>query len=73
MKTQIIIIGLACGCFLFAGCGGDHSASSGKDTLTNTYDVKKDSAKPDTNPVTSPDHTASGGTDLSKDTAKNAK
>jgi hypothetical protein len=72
MKIKIIITALTCCIGLFASCGGGRNPQSGKDTVNNRYGVSKDTSKIDTGKVTSPDNTASGGTNIAKDTSKQA-
>ena len=70
MKIKIITIALVSSVSFLAACSGNHAATSGKDTNSNTYGAAKDTTKADTSKITSPDHTSSGGTDLVKDTTK---
>jgi hypothetical protein len=73
MKNKIIIAALACVVSLFVACSGDHTSQNGKDTVNNTYKVAKDTSKMDTGKATSSDNSASGGSDLMKDTSKKGK
>lgn len=83
MKNAFIITLFAGSIYALAGCSGDHSTRSGIDTVKNRYgstinDTTKASEKNiDTGKVTtttgdasSIDNSASGGTKISKDTAK---
>jgi hypothetical protein len=74
MKNRLVIlVGVASLGFL-AACSGDRTPQSGNDTVKNTYKVKKDTSKTDTSKIAgSSDNSASGGTNLVKDTLKNGK
>lgn len=80
MKNKVLSILLSAGMILVTAC---HSGGNGKarpDTVNNTYGVGRDTSKTDTSKVTSTtgdagnlDNSASGGTKVEKDTAREKK
>jgi hypothetical protein len=70
MKNKLIILTLSAGICIFTACSGDQTPQTGKDTIHDRYGVGKDTSKVDTSKITSGDNSASGGTNLVKDTSK---
>jgi hypothetical protein len=74
MKNKTIIIAIACSLSFLAACtGGDHNPKSGDTTSEGNKYHAKDTSKVDTAKITSSDHSASGGSDLIKDSSKMVK
>lgn len=71
-KIKLILI-VPIASLLLSACGGDHGVHNGKDTSENSYQVPRDTTKPDSTgaDTASMDNSASGGTKIPKpDTPK---
>jgi hypothetical protein len=74
MKAKFITILTIAGSLMCAACTGNHSASSGRDTSEQTFGPPRQdtSTTPRSSDPTSVDNSGSGGTKITKDTAKKA-
>lgn len=72
MKAKLLLV-IPLVTTLFSACGGDHGVHNGKDTSENSYQVPKDTSRPDASGADSAsiDNSGSGGTKIPKaDTSK---
>jgi len=74
MKIKFITILTIAGSLMYTACSGNHPASSGRDTAKESLGPPRQdtSITPRSSDPTSVDNSGSGGTKITKDTAKKA-
>jgi hypothetical protein len=73
MKNKLITILTIAGLSIFAACTGTQTPQSGKDTANEKFGPPRaDTSTTPPNDPTSVDNSGSGGTKITKDTAKKA-